>query len=104
MTQTLHDKPIRTCVGCGESAAQREMLRLRLDVDGELRIVARRSIAGRTGYVHAREDCVRALERSKRLHRSLRQPVDTAARKRFVEVALLALVGERAELQGLTVG
>jgi len=101
MTHASVDTPIRTCVGCGQSAARTGMLRLQAGPDGELRVVSGHAVAGRTAYLHAREECVRALERSKRLYRSLRKQIDTPARERFVELALHALARERAKLQGL---
>ena len=101
MTLASHNTPIRTCVGCGESAARTGMLRLHADPDGELRVVSGHAVAGRTAYLHAREDCVRAIERSKRLYRSLRKQIDTPTRERFVELALHALARERAKMQGL---
>jgi len=104
MTHASHDQPIRTCVGCGESAARTGMMRLRVDADGELHVVAGHAVAGRTGYLHARENCVRALARSKRLFRSLRRQVELGARERFMEFALEALARERARAQELTLG
>ena len=96
MTHVSHEGPIRTCVGCGESAARTRMIRMQADADGQLRVASGSAIVGRTAYLHAREDCVRALGRSKRLFRSLRKQVDVRARERFVELALEALARERA--------
>jgi predicted RNA-binding protein YlxR (DUF448 family) len=101
MTQAFQDTPIRTCIGCGESAARTGMLRLQADPAGELRVVSGHAVVGRTAYLHAREDCVRAIGRSKRLYRSLRKQIDTPARERFVELALHALARERAKMHGL---
>ena len=104
MTHVSHDRPIRTCVGCGESTARTGMIRLRADSSGELRLVAGQAVAGRTAYLHAREDCVRALVRSKRLFRSLRRQIAPGARERFTELALDVLAHERARVQELTIG
>jgi len=101
MTDAVTEEPIRTCIGCGESAARTGMLRLQTDSDGELRIVSRSGLVGRTAYLHRREDCIRALERSKRLYRSLRKQVDMAARSRFVAHVLAR---DKADLPELTVG
>jgi len=104
MIRDAQNPPIRTCVGCGASAPRSGMLRLQADSLGELRLVSGREVAGRTAYLHAREDCVRALGRSKRLFRSLRKQVATTARERFVELALRTLSQERTGLRELTVG
>lgn len=104
MTRVPHDRPVRTCVGCGESAARTGMIRLSADSDGELRVVIGRSIAGRTAYLHAREECVKALTRSRRLARSLRRQIEPHARERFTELALDVLTRERTGLRELTVG
>jgi predicted RNA-binding protein YlxR (DUF448 family) len=104
MTRASHDQPIRTCVGCGESSARTGMIRLRADSGGELRVVSGRAVAGRTAYLHAREECVRAIARSKRLFRSLRKQIEPRERERFVELALDALTLERSRMRGHTVG
>lgn len=104
MSRNADNPPIRTCVGCGERAARGGMLRMRADSSGELLMVLGREVSGRTAYLHAREDCVRALGRSKRLFRSLRKQVAASARERFVELALRTLSQEQAGLRELTVG
>jgi predicted RNA-binding protein YlxR (DUF448 family) len=104
MTHESHDRPVRTCVGCGQNAARTGMIRLRADTDGELRVVAGHATAGRTAYLHAQEDCVRALVRSKRLFRSLRRQIESGARERFVELALDVLAHERGRERELTLG
>lgn len=104
MSQRAQNLPTRTCVGCGESAARSGMLRLQADSLGELRMVSGHDVAGRTAYLHAREACVRALGKSKRLFRSLRKQVTTPERERFVELALRTLEQKRAGSRELTVG
>ena len=72
MNRVAHGEPIRTCVGCGERAPQRALVRVRVTADGRLSEYERR---GRSAYLHARTDCVRALVRSKGLSRALRTTI-----------------------------
>jgi predicted RNA-binding protein YlxR (DUF448 family) len=104
MTQRVRDRPIRTCVGCGASAPRGGMIRLQPDAAGELRVVGGRSIAGRTAYLHAQKDCVRALARSKRLFRSLRKQIDLSERERFVKLVLESFARDRDGMREIKVG
>jgi len=96
--------PVRTCVGCGDRDGRRIMMRLRADGTGELCIAPGSNIVGRTAYVHAREECVRALTRSKRLFRSLRTQVESPARERFVSLALDVLSRAGTSARASTIG
>jgi len=73
-------QPVRTCVGCGGSAAQHELLRLQVSPDGRMVVVAPGGArAGRSAYVHGRRDCVDRLAKSRLLRRSLRIAVERGA-------------------------
>jgi len=104
MTSTSDHIPVRTCVGCGGNAPRKGMIRLQSGRDGALCVVAGNAVAGRTAYLHAREDCVRALLRSKRLSRSLRKQIEPQAREEFMELVLEALARERVVTHGHTNG
>lgn len=60
MMVAVHNRqgPTRTCVGCKERAAQRELLRVAL-VDGKPVADPRRRLPGRGGYVHRDPACVK---------------------------------------------
>ena len=76
--------PIRTCVGCGCRAAQPELLRLVMAADGGLALVHLPRHAGRSGYLHRREECwVRFAARQGRI-RSLGSHVDKPTRAALV--------------------
>jgi predicted RNA-binding protein YlxR (DUF448 family) len=104
LTDEMLNGPVRTCVGCGNRDERPRMIRLRADGSGELCLAARRAVAGRTAYLHVREDCIRAIARSKRLFRSLRTHVEASARERFVALALDLLSRERTTTRASTVG
>ncbi|WP_242340166.1 MULTISPECIES: DUF448 domain-containing protein [Anaeromyxobacter] len=73
-------EPVRTCVGCGERAAQRQLVRL--TTDGERVIFDRRRGGGRGAWLHASVGCLEKALRRRALPRALRRPeavVDAAA-------------------------
>jgi predicted RNA-binding protein YlxR (DUF448 family) len=78
--------PIRTCIGCGERALQRELRCVSIAPDGALRIVDRRRRMGRTGYLHDRLACWERFARRKGPVRSLRRSVDKGTRMALVQV------------------
>ena len=77
--------PIRSCIGCGERAPQRELLCLRGSPDGTLRIVDRRRRTGRTAYLHDRLGCWERFAARKGAVRALRRSVDKRARIALVQ-------------------
>ncbi len=77
--------PVRTCVGCGQHAAQSELLRVSSGLDGALALVTGRRHLGRTGYLHPRPMCWEQFAVRKGPVRSLGRPVDKATRCTFVE-------------------
>ena len=76
--------PIRTCMGCGAFAPQRELLRIVRTAAGELRLDAARRAGGRGGYLHQRSDCWTRFAKRKGALRSLRAAVDRPARAALV--------------------
>ena len=55
-------EPLRTCIGCGEKTAQRELVRLRL-VEGRV-VVDRERTGGRGAWLHPVQKCLdRAAKR-----------------------------------------
>ncbi len=68
--------PVRTCVGCRERAAQRELLRLVAVSDGSIRVDPERSLPGRGAYVHRRRACAEAALARGAVARVLRTGLD----------------------------
>jgi predicted RNA-binding protein YlxR (DUF448 family) len=68
--------PVRTCVGCRERTAQRDLLRLVVVSNGSIRVDARRSLPGRGAYVHRRRACVEAALARGAVARVLRTGLD----------------------------
>jgi predicted RNA-binding protein YlxR (DUF448 family) len=72
--------PVRTCMGCGQPGPRSEMLRLSPGGPRGLRLVERRDVAGRTGYLHRRPACWDRFAARKGPLRSLRRTVDRETR------------------------
>lgn len=75
---------MRTCMGCGTSAPQRELLRVVRDGAG-LCFDATRRLGGRGGYLHHQSTCWTRFAQRKGALRSLRTSVDRAARAALLE-------------------
>ena len=78
--------PVRLCVGCGTRAPQAALLRFASTSDGTLALVARRSLRGRTGYLHPEPTCWERFASRGGSLRSLRRNVDKPRRLTFVQV------------------
>jgi predicted RNA-binding protein YlxR (DUF448 family) len=83
-------QPIRTCVGCGERAAQRELLRMVAGAEGLALDPPGRRAAGRGAYLHRQATCWAAFARRRGPVRSLRRTPTVDERARLV-AALSAL-------------
>lgn len=73
-------EPMRTCVGCGGKAAQRELVRLK--AMGEHVIVDRARSGGRGAWLHAAMPCLERAMKRRAFARALRREgvaVDAAA-------------------------
>ncbi len=75
--------PVRTCVGCGQGAAQKELLRFVLGADGEVIADLGHRSFGRGIWVHPRHECLGRAQ-SHGFKRALR---------RAVEVPMAAILG-----------
>jgi len=76
--------PIRTCVGCGERALQRELVRLVAAADGLTLDPPGRRAPGRGAYLHAAPACWAAFARRRGPVRSLRRTPSVDERGRLV--------------------
>ena len=84
MSRKLH-VPTRMCMGCGARAPQGELLRLTGTAGGALQIVTGRTWSGRTGYLHAQQECWDRFTARKGPLRSLGCAVDKPKRIAFIE-------------------
>ncbi|MEV6017966.1 YlxR family protein [Streptomyces sp. NPDC002667] len=80
--------PERTCVGCRERAAKRDLLRI-VAIEGEGVPDHRGTLPGRGAYVHPVPVCLDLAVRRRAIPRALRAPgpLDTAALRLYVEQA-----------------
>jgi uncharacterized protein len=62
--------PLRTCIGCGGKAAQRDLVRLRV-ADGRVQVDRERR-GGRGAWLHAAEACLARAEKRKAFGRAFR--------------------------------
>jgi predicted RNA-binding protein YlxR (DUF448 family) len=78
--------PVRTCVGCRQRAAARELLRV-VAVEGALVPDPSRRLPGRGAHVHPVVGCLDLAERRRAFPRALRvpAPVDASALRAFVQ-------------------
>jgi uncharacterized protein len=63
-------QPLRTCIGCGGKASQRELVRLRL-AEGRV-VVDRARAGGRGAWVHAAQACLARAEKRRAFGRAFR--------------------------------
>ncbi|WP_079085704.1 YlxR family protein [Streptomyces dysideae] len=80
--------PERTCVGCRERAAKKDLLRI-VAVEGECVPDDRGTLPGRGAYVHPALVCLDLAVRRRAFPRALRAPgvLDTKALRLYVEQA-----------------
>jgi uncharacterized protein len=63
--------PVRTCVGCGSTAPQTELTRLRV-VEGRVTVDERKS-GGRGAWLHADRACLERAQKRRAFGRAFRQ-------------------------------
>jgi uncharacterized protein len=63
-------EPVRTCIGCGGKAAQRELVRLRV-AEGRVVVDGERA-GGRGAWLHASEACLARAEKRRAFGRAFR--------------------------------
>ncbi|MFI1357188.1 YlxR family protein [Streptomyces sp. NPDC020898] len=80
--------PERTCVGCRERAAKKDLLRI-VAIEGECVPDHRGTLPGRGAYVHPALICLDLAIRRRAFSRALRAPgtLDTVALRHHVEQA-----------------
>ena len=85
--------PMRSCVGCGDRAAQSALVRFTWR-EGTLRLDAKHRAEGRGAYLHREPRCWTAFCARRGAVRSFRAAVPRPAREQLV-AALAGAVGER---------
>ncbi len=63
--------PQRQCMGCRERKAKRELIRIVRGTDGVVRVDFGGKMNGRGAYICPNPECLRKVQRSKALERSL---------------------------------
>jgi uncharacterized protein len=65
-------KPVRTCLGCGQEADKRDLVRVVRSPEGDVTVDATGKANGRGAYVHPRPECFEAAIRKRRFNAALR--------------------------------
>jgi predicted RNA-binding protein YlxR (DUF448 family) len=72
--------PLRTCLGCGQRAAQSELIRLMLTQGDQLRVERH---GGRGGYLHRTAACWQAFIRRKHDYRAFHVQLSKEAKEKL---------------------
>lgn len=67
--------PLRKCVGCQEMKDKREMIRIVLNKDGEIRLDFTGKAHGRGAYLCRQRDCFEKAAKSKSLNRAFKKEI-----------------------------
>ena len=67
--------PQRQCMGCRERKAKRDLIRIVRGTDGEVRVDFGGKMNGRGAYICPSVDCLKKVQKSKALERSLETPI-----------------------------
>ena len=67
--------PQRQCMGCRERKAKRELIRIVRGTDGEVRVDFGGKMNGRGAYICPSVECLKKVQNSKALERSLETPI-----------------------------
>lgn len=62
--------PVRTCLGCGEPKAKRELIRIVRTPDGEILIDPTGKKSGRGAYICPEAECLKKAKKAKRLEKA----------------------------------
>ena len=67
--------PQRQCMGCRERKAKRDLIRIVRGTDGEVRVDFGGKMNGRGAYICPNVECLKKVQKSKGLERSLETPI-----------------------------
>lgn len=76
--------PQRQCMGCRERKPKRELIRLVRGTDGTVSVDFGGKMNGRGAYICPNPECLRKVQRSKALERSLETPIPEEVYDRLV--------------------
>ena len=68
-------KPLRTCMGCNNPKEKQELLRIVKSKEGDISVDLTGKKNGRGAYICKDEECLKKLQKSKRLDRVFEVPV-----------------------------
>jgi predicted RNA-binding protein YlxR (DUF448 family) len=75
-------RPQRTCLGCGERDEQKQLIRIIVTEDGQLRVGGQLQ---RGGYLHRRKDCWGMFINRKSHYRAFRVEVSRSAKEKLIQ-------------------
>jgi uncharacterized protein len=93
--RAIHPQPERTCIGCRNTAAKRDLLRVVRRPDGTVEVDPTGRAAGRGAYVHRSRECVERAGRTGALGRTLKVGLSSAQAASLIE-GLRITIGETA--------
>ena len=76
--------PQRQCMGCREREPKRELIRIVRGTDGTVSVDFGGKMNGRGAYICRNPECLRKVQRSKALERSLEPPIPEEVYDRLV--------------------
>ena len=76
--------PQRQCMGCRERKPKRELIRIVRGTDGTVSVDFGGKMNGRGAYICPNPECLRNVQRSKALERSLETPIPEEVYDRLV--------------------
>ena len=77
--------PMRQCMGCRERKANRELIRVVRGTDGVVSLDFGGKMNGRGAYICPNPDCLKKVQKSKALERSLEVPIPDEVYDRLVK-------------------
>lgn len=87
--------PMRTCVGCRQVRAKREMMRVVRAPDGSVHVDPTGKRSGRGAYLCPREECLEAARKGHQLERALECTMDGGLWEMLAQ-ELSSLTGQKA--------
>lgn len=63
---------MRMCLGCGEPAPKKELIRVVKTPEGDIKIDAVGKLNGRGAYICKKAECLKAAHKSKRLEKAFK--------------------------------
>ena len=77
--------PLRQCMGCRERKPKRDMIRIVRGTDGQVRLDFGGKMNGRGAYICPNPECLKKVQKSKALERSLEDPIPEEVYERLMK-------------------